>query len=496
MKRRTMQTLATGLIVLSGTSFAAGQTGDQDLPLAKIERHKGPTRVTTDSYTQLHVELSEPALPPDRKKNKKTFDLLLASLGGAKKSKEISVVVRVRLGNVALPEQTLLRYKLDQAKDDLSIYAPSGISFPLKRLEAGEKIIADIVFLDTTAATYDVGGVAGSVADMIPVTSVVNDLSSPAIGSVFDLTSKMLSGMGTHSTLYNFSEELSPYGVGSKKVTIRLVDRTGTFFGSVTLSLLATPSFIFPTQDAMTFDPRMSRNPGDTPSKLINKVAGIEQSFVAGLRLLPNYTSMLKSPSAKSVRDFCNDARESLVVKGGLTVTDSSYAMYGAMREADVGVPGGEREWFQQCFSPSEVTILATNNGVTLPPAPQVVASSIPAESLFAFGCWMMSASGPDCAANAPNPRSKLESALSEKVRLNVDSSFGANGAFFERAPIARGDVISALKGVASSFSCFRQGMLVRSKTEKLFQFEGEYVDGQIAALNIYPVSETKSACR
>lgn len=116
-------------------------------------------------------------------------------------------------------------------------------------------------------------------------------------------------------------------------------------------------------------------------------------------------------------------------------------------------------------------------------------------QHLFAFGCWMTSMSGPSCSINAPDPNNILTSILGDNVRLDVDSAFLSTTPLGVRDTMSKASVIELLSNTASSFSCFQQGMLVKSRDGRVFRFEGELLDGRITSIKINPASDATMAC-
>ncbi|WP_369980190.1 hypothetical protein [Xanthomonas bundabergensis] len=479
-----------------GACHAAGQAASATPPSATVTRQNGPTKVTSEAYTQLHAAMSPPALPQDPKQKKKFFGILLKAMGGGKATREINVGIRVKIGAVALPEYPLLTYRFDPDTGNPSVVTDGGHSFPLKRLEANEKIQVEAVYRDTTSAHYDTGAIATAVTALLPGSSIVSEVAKPAIQHVFELTDATWNAMSSQATDQAFREELSPYAADAKTIVIALSGRGGEPFGTVTLSLRATPTLLQTPVDVFQFGQQaMVRGPADSPSRLNAELAGVKRSFTSVLRALPDYTELIRAPSGTTLRSFCRAAREELVMRNGLTLVDSTYVTYAVMAEAGFASSANRLDWFDDCFDSGERAVLAQANGIAPPPVAQAPASVVPPEHLFAFGCWMMDAAGPDCADKAPAADATLAKVLQDDVALAIDSSFLATVSLRDPAHVPKGVVISMLKGSAASFSCFKRGMLVSSREGKPFRFQAEYRDDRIGALAIYPVAETALSC-
>lgn len=234
-------------------------------------------------------------------------------------------------------------------------------------------------------------------------------------------------------------------------------------------------------------------------TNLINEVAGIRQSFATTLRSEPSYTQLIRAASSNSVREFCNAARELLNDKNGLTVTDSTYVTYGVLSDAGFWKNRNRYEYFHDCFSSAEITTLYQRNDIS---PPGVIVDTLEPtvkintrQHLYAFGCWMTSMSGPSCATNASDPNGILMSILGDNVRLDVDSAFLSTNTLGVRDTISKALVIKLLNNTASSFSCFQQGMLVKSRDSRIFRFEGELLDGKIITIKINPTSDAALLC-
>ncbi|WP_369943748.1 hypothetical protein [Xanthomonas medicagonis] len=477
-----------------GTCHAA----DRDVapPTVAITRQSGPTRVTGEAYTQLHAAMAPPPLPQDPKQSRKFFGALLKAMGGGKATRDIRVGIRVKIGTVALPEYPLLTYTFDPASGNLSVVADSGHAFPLKRLEANEKIRVEAVYRDATSAHYDSGAVATAIAGLLPATAVISDLAKPAIQHVFELTDATWNAVSSRTTDLAFREELSPYAADAKTVAIVLSGRGQESFGTLTLSLRATPTLLQPPVDVFQFvQPGLVRGPLDSPSRLGAELAGVSRSYTSMMRALPDYTELLRAPSVTTLRSFCRAAHEELVIRNGLTLVDSTYVTYAVLAEAGFAAGSNRLEWFDLCFDSGERSILALANGISPPPVAQAPASVVPPEHLFAFGCWMLDTAGPECAGKAPDAEATLTKVLHDDIALAIDSSFLPTLSLSDPAHVPRSLVISMLKGSTASFSCFKRGMLVSSRAGKPFRFQAEYRDDRIASLAIYPVAESALSC-
>ncbi|KMM75841.1 hypothetical protein ACP93_09360 [Xanthomonas sp. NCPPB 1128] len=479
-----------------GACQAAGADAPTSTSAATVTRQSGPTSVTGEAYTQLYAGMSPPALPQDPKQKKKFFAALLKAMGGGKATREINVGIRVKIGTVVLPEYPLLTFRFDPDGGNPSIVTDGGHSFPLKRLEANEKIHVEAVYRDTTSAHYDTGAVADAVAGLLPGSSIVSEVAKPAIQRVAELTSATWNGMASQSMDLALREELSPYAADAKTVVIALSGRGGEPFGTLTLSLRATPTLLRTPVDVFQFEPQaLLRGPSDSASRLTSQLAGITRSFTSILRGLPSYSELIRAPSNTTVRGFCWAAREELVTQNGLTLADSTYVTYAVMAEAGFASSDNRVDWFEACFDAGEQSVLAQANGIVSPPVAQAPASVVPPDLLFAFGCWMMDSSGPECADRAPAAEATLAKALHDDLALAIDSSFLATVSLRDPAHVPKGVVIGMLKGSVASFSCFRRGMLVNSPEGKPFRFQAEYRDDRIGSLAIYPVAEAALSC-
>jgi hypothetical protein len=482
--------------VLGAVGACHAANGDVAPPTAAITRQSGPTRVTGEVYTRLHAAMVAPQLPQDPKQKKKFFGALLKAMGGGKATRKISVGIRVKIGAVELPEYPMLTYTFDPDSGNLSVVADGSHSFPLKRLDANEKIQVEAVYHDATSAHYNSGAVATAIAGLLPAGAVVSDLAKPAIDHVFKLTNATWNAMSSQTTDFAFKEEMSPYGVDAKTIVIVFSGRGKELFGTLTLSLHATPTLLRTSVDVFQFvQPGLVREPSDSPSRLSAELAGVTRSFTSMMRALPDYTELLRAPSSTTVRSFCRAAHDELVIRNGLTLIDSTYVTYAVLAEAGFAASSNRLEWFDLCFDSGERSILALANGISPPPVAQAPASVVPPEHLFAFGCWMLDTAGPECAGKAPDAEATLTKVLHDDIALAIDSSFLPTLSLSDPAHVPRGLVISMLKGSAASFSCFKRGMLVSSRAGKPFRFQADYRDDRIASLAIYPVAESALSC-
>ncbi len=470
------------------------------IPVLNLPPDEKKKVLSTDTYTQLNVSIPALNLPPDEKKKKQAFYSIINRLGFGKKTRKISVSVKVEIGQVNLPEQGLMSYGFDAGSNNLETdINKGGISFPLKKLGANDKIIVSLIYRDATSAQYNAGAIASVVTTLIPGSSLINEANAPMIQSVFELSSATWNAMASQSKSRIIRAELSPYISGKEAASIPLDGPDGVAFGTVNLSLYSTFSLLNPVVIVTDFDSSgMKRHSNEMHTNLLSEVGGVRQSFSAILRSESRYTQLFSAPSSNSIREFCSGARELLNVKYGLTFTDSTYITHGVLSDAGFWESPKRLEWFNACFNPAEIKVLNTQNSIS---PPQKVELRLPAEvinarkHLFAFGCWMIEMADPDCATKAPDPINTLTSILSDNVRLDVDSAFLSTTSLGVHSTMSKGSVIELLSSTANSFSCFQQGMLVTSRGGQTFRFEGDLLDGRITAIRIIPVSDTTLTC-
>ena len=455
----------------------------------------------TETYTQLNVSMPALNLPSDENNKRRVFNSIIKSLGFGNKTRKISVSIKVKIGQIELPEQSLLSYGFNFGSNILETdINKNGISFPLKKLGANEKIFVALVYRDVTSAQYNTGEIASMFTRLMPGSSLINEANAPLIGSVFELSNATWNAMASETGSNTEREELSPYISGEETATLTIKNRDGELFCTVNLSLHSTFSMLQPAVIIKNFDLQgMKRGSNEMHTNLINEVAGVRQSFATTLRSEPSYTQLIRAASSDSVKQFCDAAREFLINKNGLTVTDSTYVTHGVLSDAGFWKNRNRSEYFHDCFIPAEITTLYEQNDISPPEVmvdrlePTVKINAM--QHLYAFGCWMTSMSGPSCATNASDPNGILMSILGDNVRVDVDSAFLSTNTLGVRDTMSKASVIELLNNTASSFSCFQQGMLVKSKDSRIFRFEGELSDGKIITIKINPTSDAALLC-
>ncbi len=455
--------------------------------------------VPTDTYTQLYVSIPTLNLPSDDSKKKQAFNAIINSLGFGNQTRKINVSVKVKIGDVNLPEQSLLSYGYNSGSNSLeSDISRDGISFPLKKLNANDRIFVTLVYRDATSAQYNTGAIASVITRLIPASSLINEANKPLIQGVFDLSSATWNAMASQSVSETQNTELSPYTLGRETATLKLSGRGGVAFGTVKLSLYSTFSLLHTAVIVKDFDPKgKKRADSEMYTQLQSQVAGVTQNFSGVLRSQPSYTHLIGEPSSRSIQEFCFAARE-VNNQSGLTVTDSTYITYGLLSDAGLWKNPRRLEWFKDCFNSAEITVLKLQNNILAPEVDektvQTTRINMP-RHLFAFGCWMTDMSGPNCSINAPDPNNILTSILGDNLRLDVDSAFLSTTPLGVHDTMSKASVIELLSKTASSFSCFQEGMLVKSRDGRLFRFEGELLAGKITAININPASDATMTC-
>ena len=165
----------------------------------------------TETYTQLNVSMPALNLPSDENNKRRAFNSIIKSLGFGNKTRKISVSIKVKIGQIELPEQSLLSYGFNFGSNILETdINKNGISFPLKKLGANEKIFVALVYRDVTSAQYNTGEIASMFTRLMPGSSLINEANAPVIRSVFELSSATWNAMASETSSYTERVELSP----------------------------------------------------------------------------------------------------------------------------------------------------------------------------------------------------------------------------------------------------------------------------------------------
>jgi len=417
---------------------------------------------------------------------------VIAALGGGSDFRDASVVVRIRLGDVALPEQVLLTYHFNDAKNSVATSFVRGYTSPLKRLAANEKITVQVFLQDSTKASYDVGAVAASLTELVPSTSVVSEAMQPAIRSIYNFASRVTNVMNSQSTAISATEELSPYGDFIKHLAITLHGKNGQNLGTVRVTLQSTVSLLTTPQVSLNYIDQASRESVESPTKLTTTIAGVTVQFANVIKAIPSYSEMVAARTFQSMAKFCGAAVSELQDFHGLTRHDSGYVLNSVILDAaqasEHGFPG-VRDWPAVCVADHHVPRLAAFNGYPPPP------TRVDSDRLNALGCWMTDNSEGKCSYGKGVREKMVQRLLDDRVVLDVDPTFTHLMPVPPDNVVPRETLLAKLKGSAKEYGCVDSGIKVRTHTGKTYRIDGPHPYDRLETVKIYEVADSMASC-
>jgi hypothetical protein len=451
--------------------------------------------VTPDYYTQLYASIDLAPHPQTGKQARNAFRAILAGLGGRSNAQSVAASVKVSIGDVQLPEYLLATYDYDSDTRTLSTYRTAGHDFPRKRLESGDRITVDVLFRDSDHVQYNMGAVSDALLSLVPGSSLVSAASRPFVQGMGKLGSSVLTAFGSATTNLTYRYELSPLGDNNKQVDLPLADQDGKVFATVHLLLKATPTLLRDSSNVFHATPGDFRlAPGEDPATLEASIGGVKVRYLDELKGVKSYAQLLSKPGLANVAAFCSEARSFLGTEQGLAPLDATSITLRALAEAGFDDRQDQTAWFHECFSPVEKDMIAFASGIETPLPRPAVPDPIDNDTLWALGCWMLATGGPQCARHAPEPEQVLARAFKDRIVYNIDSSFLDTLVWGEGQSVGKQDLIDALKGTASAFSCFQRGMLVTAN-DRIFRFTGESEGGRIRSIAIRPAPQDSVSC-
>jgi hypothetical protein len=498
--QRTLALLCLAVALLSAPAWAWGKKKDKPAPVSHIvviAHDNAATQVRPGQYyTQLLAGIEGVNLPSDPGKGKRLFAQILTALGGKKESREVSVVLKVTSGGVALPEYALASYKL--TPDGRVVLTDTAQHFfPIQRLDAGH-LVFDLGFRDARGVEYDLGAVSKGIVGLLPASAVVSELSKPVFQKLADTASTVLGAVGTYDGSYARHFELAPAGDGDKMLKLQLNTADGTAFGVVTLELLASPTLLHNAKKVFKVsDADLHWADDEDLSQLQFDLGSVPRTYLGEARALGTYADLLKTRTDEAVGNYCNAARDLLGAKHGLTPMDRTALVLESMRQADFLTTGSQVRWYPRCFNGADRAVLLQTKALDPSLGSGVGGNDLTVAEGWAFGCWMFASPGRDCQQNAPDPGKLLESMLADRVEVVIDSSFVDASGWGEEGVAAKAAVIAGLKAVPSGFRCIRKGgMLVTpDATGKAFRLKGVHAGDKLASISIQPASQAALNC-
>lgn len=452
------------------------------------------TNVTVEDYSQLLVSF-EPRLPPPGKPSKNAWETILKAVGATKESREMSAGMRVKIAGLALPEYSLATFTYDTKLNRIDAVVSAGMLFPRKRLAAGENISFEVFMRDRSQTTYDLNRVVNFAVALIPGSGVVGELSKPYISNLASMSDGILGSLGSGQTSSSYSDSLSPHGHHAKSMNLALKTRDGSNFGTITISLLATPTATREGVPAVGYARNPVLSPAENPNVLAFETNGVSKGYLSDLKAIPQYTSMIRERTDTSISNYCAASDEYLVNRAGLAVIDRAHILYRSMQDA--GFLSTDTSSYRRCFDETQIEVLRVSSSNRIRIAPAInVSDELPKAFLSALGCWISSARGDYCKKNAPTPKATLVLALPDTLNTFIDSSYMADPDQRINGAVTKETFIELIEGSAESFSCFKKGMLLtKTNDPNKFKLSGEFSDGKISRIEISRANPDEANC-
>lgn len=490
------------LSVLLCASFASLPSTAQELRgygIGEVKKHTQSTKVDREYYSRLGVSVVHPNFPPGDKKRKKLLAAFLQAFGGKNNQTHvITVTLKARVGEVLLPEQVLISYKMNSSTGEIDAVVNDGIVFPAVRLDSNDSIRFELFYRDAKSADVDLSSVGKNIAGLVPGSSLLSPLSTPFVSKIGEVSGSIVAAMNTAVSKSAYSNGLSPSGDSNKKIEIELKTPNGTLLGTVLLYLEATPtlarSFV-PVFSASEGD--YSFRPGEDLSTLATTLAGTKRSYLTELRSRETFLKLIQGKTDLAISEFCKDGRDHLGNQLGLSLMDRSQLLLLALASVGIKDTVSDTAWFYSCFNEAEIVMLGKVRSLAPPPPKSSIASTpIPKAMLYALGCWMRQSEGNDCTSKAPNSEKALQAWFADDVKISIDSGFIDPLLFGETGSLSRQDLIAVLKGSATNFRCFSEGMIVLGKRSDVpFRLLGVVERQRLTALSILPAPHASPSC-
>jgi hypothetical protein len=460
------------------------------------------TIATTEYYTGLRLAVEKPDFPVEKKKKDAVIAALLDVFGGrVKDTRSITVTIKLKSGGVDLGEYSLITYSIDKKAHSVSSEVNTGLIFPMKRLGSNEYIEYKVVYRDAQRREYNFTDASKGVADLIPGSAVINFVTKPFFQKVSTAASGLLGGIQSYENKSAYSDTLAPYSDLVKQAVIPLGGKDGTSFGKITLTLVSTPTLLRTAETVLSLKASdLAFTDLEDPATLSYEIGGVTKMFMAELRALPAFGKLNATRSDANIADYCTDARNTLSANFDLGLMDRAALIYASLQVLGYSDVTTKTGWFHACFNPAEKASLTVSKKVTPPqptPDPDIRAQVLSKPLLYAFGCQIRMVTGNDCQTNAKDPASILDANIADQVEIIIDSAFIPAVSLGNGNSIARGTLISLLKGTAEKFErCQDSSMLVSRGTKPdMFLLEGEIQQKKVTKLRIRPVEDKSAVC-
>ena len=388
-----------------------------------------------------------------------------------------------------------MAYRLDGSKNFQDVSIIQTKYMPLQRLPTGTAYAITLRYRYTNQDKFDVNALTNPLTNLFGG-SVATTLAKPFFTTLGSIASGTLTLAGSVDTNFQISDEMAPYAGRHNVLVAKLSRPNGGALGTITLSLLVTPLANRIAQPDLS---KLSPNdfiklPGESPSAFSSQVAGTRRYFVREAQGLPQFANLAKDKSDGTIASFCQSATQFLDNDLSLTPMERVLVIHQTLLNASIPVT---RPTWQACFN-SEADRLWLRTALGSDPWPAIDEGAIIADGLavsrelkYAFGCLITGQTGPDCAANAPNPRTRLIDALAEGVTIGVFELPGVLDAaqLVGERKVNRLALIDGLSGKAAKFGCFPKGLLLLDANGSVaYKLSGTVKEGKIVAVSIQPV--------
>lgn len=480
-----------GLLV-SAPAFAQ-QPAPTNYGIGKVTPDTTGNSVSSEYYSQLVAAMTIPAFPAEKKPD--IISAIFNALGGTPSdTRKINVTLRVKYGGVQLPDHSLVTYTIDRRTQTISAEVGATRDFPLHKLGVASPIEIEVIYKDVKQKEFDINAVATSVGGLVPGSTVVSAISAPFVEKIADATSAVLGTMTNENVNSAYRDVLSPYSNNNKSLSIELKTRAGNAFGTVTLTLRATPTALrAPIALASVKPEGLKWGALEDPSSLSFEIAGVKRAYISEIRAMDPYRELVRTRTETALGNFCSQARTFLSTNHGLTLMDRADLVFQALGEIDYRPNSDDNRWYQTCFNSAEAEMLKTSRGLSVVVSPG--ASNLSTQILYALGCWTMGSTGTKCSENAPNAGDILLANMADTVGFDADTSFIPPGEIGDRETFAKKTVVDLLKGRATSFKCFQAGGTLLLAGDRVFRLQGRMTNGKIVSIRVRGVSGEALDC-
>ena len=496
--------LALWLSVVGSDAVAASpsNTATGNMPLVGLADDSATsTQVNPFYYTQIFVDAVGFAVPASDDAKKDLGKALLAALNLKKETKSVVVTLSISAEGISYPEIPVLSYQFDGSRKLTNVVLMQRKTLPLQRLPANSHYDITLKYRYSDQNQFDARSTADAIAGLVPTTTLANVITKPFFQGVSGLVSRMFSLAGSTDTSFSISDEMSPFQGGHNRLVAMLRRPNQTEFGTITMSLAATPLIgrTAQTDLAALANADFRKLPFEDPSTFSMMIGGTRRALLSEAKSLTDYSRLADDKSPASLSAYCNAAMAKLDQELNLSPMERVLVVHQSLLDARFAP--NQSDWYFACFNDADLAWLKTALDIN-PTRPVDVAtiSGLPLTNpiKYALGCLITNQTGQNCSAQASDPKAVLVNAFDSKVvigQMELPNVANLSNLPADRK-IDRAALIDALQGKAARFGCFPRGLLLQNEQgSKAFQIRATVVDSKIVRLDIATIPASEFSC-